>query len=346
VGESISFDEAERLFQLNEEQALKRLLSAARTVANKRNGKYINFYYTSKYFPSVSITGANCALNCKHCQKKLLEGLIPATTPKRFIKVCEKLAKLGAKGILITGGCSTSGKVPVGKFLDAIVEVKKKTSLILIAHTGLLNFKEARRLVEAGLDGVALDIVGSSETTNAIYGIEIKPKDYAHTLKALKRAKTSIISPHVCVGLHFGKLKSELECLKIIFKIKPTTIVIIALMPLRGAPMENVKPSPSDIAKMIAITKLMFPDVPLTLGCARSKGSDRELIDKLAIYAGVTNIAIPTRKAIQTAQSLGMETRCYSACCAVPPLPTLRIPLSEFYAESGRRRRDRFVSPQ
>ena len=331
IGEPISFDEAKRFFRLNDEQALESLFNVARNVANKHHGKHINFYYTSKYFPSVSITGIYCALNCKHCQRKLLKGLIPATTPKRFVKICEMLASLGAKGVLISGGYLMNGKLPIDKFSDAIAEVKKKTSLILIAHTGLLDFNEAKKLVDAGLDGAAVDIVGSSQTTKAIYGIEIKPKKYAYTLKALERAKAPIISPHVCVGLHFGELKSELESLRIISRVKPTTIVIIALMPLRGTPMENVKPSPTDVAKVIAIAKLMFPDVPITLGCARSKGTDRELIDELAIRAGITNIAIPTKRAIEAALSLKMEIQCYSACCAVPPLPSLRIPLSEIY---------------
>jgi len=331
MGEPISFDEAKRFFRLNDEQALESLFNVARNVANKHHGKHINFYYTSKYFPSVSITSVYCALNCKHCQKKLLKGLIPATTPKKFVKICEKLVSLGAKGVLISGGYLTNGKVPIGKFSDAIIEVKRKTSLILIAHTGLLDFDEARKLVDAGLDGVAIDIVGSSQTTKAIYGIEIKPKNYVYTLKALERANTPIISPHICVGLHFGELKSELESLSIISRVKPTTIVVIALMPLKGTPLENVKPSPTDVAKVIAIAKLMFPDVPLTLGCARSKGTDRELIDELAIRAGVTNIAIPTKRAIETALSLKMAIRCYSACCAVPPLPSLGIPLSEIY---------------
>jgi len=336
VGEPISFDEAKRLFQLNDEQTLESLFNVTRNVADKHHGKRINFYYTSKYFPSVSITGTRCALNCKHCQKKLLKGLIPAVTPKRFVKICERLASLGAKGALISGGYSMNGKLPIDKFLDAIAEVKEKTSLILIAHTGLLDFDEAKKLVDAGLDGAAVDIVGSSRTTKAIYGIEINPENYAYTLENLEKAKTPIISPHVCVGLHFGELRSELESLRIISRVKPTTIVIIALMPLRGTPLENVKPSATDVAKVIAIAKLMFPDVPVSLGCARSKGTDRELIDELAIQAGVTNIAIPTKRAIETALSLKMEIQCYSACCAVPPLSTLRIPLSEIYgAELG-----------
>ena len=32
-------------------------------------------------FPAFSITAAACGLNCDHCQKKILEPMIPATNP-------------------------------------------------------------------------------------------------------------------------------------------------------------------------------------------------------------------------------------------------------------------------
>jgi uncharacterized radical SAM superfamily protein len=327
-GIAISNDEATEIFQLNDEQKICNLLNISRAVSNRWMGKRINFYYTSFYFPAISVTATECALNCDHCQRRLLEGLVPATTQKKLVETCKILAKSGAKGVLITGGCLPNGKVPIGNFLEGIAEVKRTTDLILIAHTGLIDFDDAKQLVEAGLDGVAVDVVGSTETTKAVYGIEITPKDYSQTLEAFEIANMPIVSPHVCVGLHFGELKHELESLRIISEVKPSTVVITVLMPLIGTPMENVRASPADVSKVIAIAKLMFPDVPITLGCARSKGVDRELIEKLAIYAGVSNIAIPTETAIREAQSLGMKIECYSACCAVPPLSFLRMPLA------------------
>ncbi len=314
-----------KIFKLTNEGQILNLLTLARTVSDRVFGKHINFYYTSNYFPALSVTGTECALNCKHCGKTLLQRLTPVTTPKRFVETCKKLAKLGAKGVLITGGCSMNATVPINRFLDAITEVKKKTKLVLIAHTGLVDYSEAKDLVNAGLDGAAVDIVGSVETAKAVYGIEISPKSYGSSLKALSRAKLPIISPHVCVGLDFGVLKHELVALRIISEIKPTSVVITALMPLRRTPMETVKPAPMDVAKVIAIARLMFPMIPITLGCARSKGTDRELIERLAIYSGATSIAVPTANTIKEAQSLGMNVESYAACCAVPPSSSLKL---------------------
>ncbi len=126
-------------------------------------------------------------------------------------------------------------------------------------------------------------------------------------LELLETAKMPIISPHVCVGLNFGSLKHELDSLSIIAKIKPTTVVITAILPLRGTPMEKVRVAAFDVAKVVIAAKLMFPNIPITLGCARSKGPDREHIEKLAIHAGVTNVAVPSESAIKEAESIGLK---------------------------------------
>jgi lipoyl synthase len=328
-GIAISIGEAQKILELDEEKHIIDLMALTRTVSDLQMGRKINFYYTSRYFPAISITGSECALRCKHCETKLLQNLASAKSSQRLLEICQQLAKKGAKGVLITGGCSSNGKIPVNRFLDAISLVKKRTNLIVVAHTGILDFEEAKNLVAAGLDGAAVDIVGLPQTTKAVYGIEIKPTDYEGTLKALEKAKMPIISPHVCVGLNFGKMEHELASLKIISTIKPTTVVITALMPLRGTPMEKAKVTPFDVVKVVAVARLIFPNVPITLGCARSKGADRALIEKLAIQTGVTNIATPSDLAVKYAEAIGLSTASYAACCAVPPASSLKLTSKE-----------------
>jgi len=328
---AISIGEAAELLELRDEQQIIDLMAITRAVSDLQMGRKINFYYTSHYFPAISVTGSECALRCKHCETKLLQNLTAASSSQKLVEICEKLANKGAKGVLVTGGCLSNGKVPVSRFLDSIALVKKKTNLIVIAHTGILNFEEAKKLVAAGLDGAAVDVVGLPQTTKAVYGIEIKPEDYAGTLRALEKAQMPIISPHVCVGLNFGNMEHELESLKIISGIKPTTVVITALMPLRGTPMEKAQVKPFDVVKVVAVARLMFPNVPITLGCARSKGAGRSLIEKLAIQAGITNVATPSDFAIKQAKSIGLTTACYAACCAVPPTPSLKLASTEEY---------------
>lgn len=144
AGRAISDNEAFRLFNLGWNLNANDLMDIAKNTSNLRSGKTINFYYPTPCFPTVSITANNCFLNCKHCQKKLLVGMTPATTPEKLVEICEGLARAGAKGILITGGCLPNGGLPLSEFADAIHELKRTTNLVLIAHTGIITFDDAK----------------------------------------------------------------------------------------------------------------------------------------------------------------------------------------------------------
>lgn len=301
------------------EAGLQDLIDKARVMSYRNFGRTINFYYTSDYFPAVSITGSACSLNCKHCGRLMIERLAAATTPAELVRTCLRFHKQGSVGVLITGGCTVRGNVPLQQFLSAIREVKEKTGLRLIAHTGIVDYSEAKNLRDAGVEGVCVDIVGSKETTKEIYGIEIPPKDYIKTLKAFERAGIKNISPHVCVGLEYGRLSHELDALRIISHIKPSNIVIIGLTNLKGTPMEDVKINPSDLIRILCLARIKFPESYVSLGCARGKGRVRSEIDRLAVQAGVNNIAVPTPAACREAEKLNLKINEIKACCALLP---------------------------
>jgi len=307
----------------------EKYLAKARMVSLKNFGKKIFFYapsfmyYKTSYyqsrpnlFPTISITGSACSLKCKHCYGKVLRTMYPATTPEKLLELCRKLKAEGAIGCLISGGCLPDGSLPLNKFIDAIAMIKREYGLTVAVHTGIINFETAKRLKEAGVDSALLDIIGSDETIKEIYNLNVSTKEFDDSLKALHDAGLAVV-PHVLVGLHYGKLKGEINALRMISKYSPSALIIIAFMPIRGTPMENVKPpSPLDIAKIIVIARLMFPSVPLALGCMRPKGKHRIETDILAIRAGVNAIAFPTEEAIMEAERLGYQFCFSSLCCS------------------------------
>jgi uncharacterized radical SAM superfamily protein len=123
--------------------------------------------------------------------------------------------------------------------------------------------------------------------------------------------------PHVIVGLHYGKLEGEFHALNMISNYQPSALVVIAFMPIHGTEMANVKPPrPVDIAKVMAMAKLMFPETPLVLGCMRPKGKHRIETDTYAIKAGVNAIAFPAEEAIKFAQNQGHSISFSSFCCS------------------------------
>ena len=276
-----------------------------------------NYFRSSKvFFPSISITGSSCAVKCKHCNGKVLNTMFPVSTPEELFEECKKLKEKGAVGCLISGGCLPDGSVPIDEFIDAIAKVKKELGLIIVTHTGIIDTTTAKRLKKAGVDAVLIDILGSDQTIREVYRLKVGVEDYDKSLKALHESGIPVV-PHLLVGLHYGKLKGELQALKMISNYSPSAIIMIAFMPIHGTPMEKVKPpDPEDIAKVLVTAKFMMPKVPIALGCMRPKGKHRTITDTLIVKSGVDAIAFPDEEAIKLAESLGLEISFSPICCS------------------------------
>ena len=312
-----------------DDRELERASKMAQKVSWKNFGKKIRFYapsfiyYKTNYFqsspaafPSISITGSSCALKCKHCSGKVLNTMFPALTPKELFNLCVKLKNRGAIGCLISGGCLPDGSVPLDRFIDAIAKVKSKLGLTIAVHTGVIDPSTARRLKEAGVDAALIDIIGSDETIREVYQLKVNVEDFDKSLRALHESEIPLV-PHVLVGLHYGKIKGELQALKMISKYSPSAVIIIAFMPIHGTPMEKVDPpEPEDIARVLVTARLMMPQTPLVLGCMRPKGEHRMRTDTLAVEAGVNAIAFPAEEAIRLAELMGLEITFSSLCCS------------------------------
>jgi len=217
---------------------------------------------------------------------------------------------------LISGGCLPDGSVPLGKFVDAIAEVKQKLGLTVVVHTGVIDFDVASRLKEAGVNAALIDIIGSDETIKEIYQLNVTVNDYDKSLSALHKSGIPLV-PHVLVGLHYGRLKGEFQALQMISKYSPSAVIIIALMPIRGTYLQDVvPPTPDDITRVLVAARFMLPKTPLVLGCMRPKGKHRAETDKLAVKAGVNAIAFPSNEAIRLVESMDLEASFSSLCCS------------------------------
>ena len=315
----------EAIWSLNE----KEFLNLLETGSFKPRTKEIRFYapsftyYKTKHycastsdFPTISVTGNACALNCKHCGGKVLETMHPALSPEELFELGVKLKRNGAKGCLVSGGCLPDGSVPLDKFVPVLGRFKRELGLTVFVHTGIIQSETAFALKNVGVDAALIDVIGSAETVDKIYNLKVTVQDYADSLKALQEAKIPFV-PHVIVGLNEGRLDGELRALQMIRQVKPSALVIIAFMPIHGTAMAKVPPpKPVDIAKVSAMARLMFPETPLVLGCMRPKGASRRETDVLALKAGVDAIAFPSEEAIEYAKSKSFRTAFSSYCCA------------------------------
>jgi len=267
-------------------------------------------------FPAISITGARCALNCEHCRGLILRHMIPATTPRQLYERCLEVYERGGRGVLISGGSTAEGAVPLKPFISAVARAKRELGLTIVVHTGLVDEELARGLAEAKVDAALMDVIGDEQTIRQVYHLDAAPRDFEESMERLRLHGVPFV-PHVLVGLHYGELRGELRALEMISRHGPSAVVIIALIPLPGTPMASLSsPPPSLVARVLASARLLMPEVPVALGCARPKGRHRVELDRLALFAEVDAIAFPTRAAVEEARRLGLSVKLRPTCCA------------------------------
>ncbi len=314
-----SWDQARQLLDADE-RVIKEVAAIARDRTVQAFGPAIKLFFPGSTFPAISITGDQCALACLHCNKKYLKHMKQAPTPEDLLALCRRLNARRAVGCLISGGCNESGSVPLGPYLDTIATIKRETRLVLNLHTGFLTPEVATRLGKIGVDVVSFDVNGSAETMREIYRLNRGVEDYRESMDLLKQNHVNFV-PHVCIGLHFGHLKGEIDALETITKYAPQTLVFIILIP----PIEDFSknlfamPDPGDVEKIFCIARAALPRTELFLGCMRPGGKVKVPIERCAIGAGATSIVIPTRQTQEWLTTQGIPTVRYNSCCAIPP---------------------------
>ncbi|MFQ6081218.1 MAG: radical SAM protein, partial [Candidatus Bathyarchaeia archaeon] len=257
-----------------------------------------------------------CLLNCEHCGRRILETMIPATTPEKLFKICSEIKNRGGKGCLLSGGAMKDGSVPLMDFVPTIQRIKHELELDLVVHTGIVYPELAEALAATDIDAALVDVIGSNDTIQRVYHLDMTVDAFDRSLTLLEQSKIPVV-PHVVVGIHYGKLKGERRALQIISRHHPATLIIVAFVPLSQTPMEHVTPpSPLDVARVILAARFMMPETPLILGCARP-GEYKSKTDILAIKAGVSGIAYPSEEGYNFARKAGLEVRFSTECCAL-----------------------------
>lgn len=289
------------------------ILFAAPSQKHYDTGHYQN---ERKAFRTISVTGSACALQCEHCGTKVLDGMLTAKTPEKLTEIGAALADGGAQGVLVSGGCLTDGSVPLDKFLEDIAELKRKGLKVLV-HTGVVHRDVARGLKMAGVDQILLDIIGADETIRDVYHLGLTTKNYREALRVLREEGLAAV-PHVVVGLHFGQILGEWEALRMIQEEGAAQLVMVVLQPLPGTGMAHIQPMDgNEVGRVLAAARIMMPEIPISLGCAKPAGPQKRVMERWAVDIGVQSIAYPLPDTILYAKQSGLEVRFHEQCCSI-----------------------------
>jgi uncharacterized radical SAM superfamily protein len=269
-------------------------------------------------FPAFSITAGGCALMCDHCEARILEPMMAATRPEILDqKVRQLVATEELQGFLLSGGSNKRNEIRYSRYYPVVEKLKRDFPHLRIAiHTALTDEAGAREMESAGVDTAMLDIIGAEETIREVYHLDRPVEDFEATLAALC-ATSMQISPHIVIGLHYGRILGEANALEILSRHKTQALVLVVIMPFYAKPGTFETPDTTDIGRIFLEARQRLPDRHVLLGCARPPGMHKRVTDAYAVMAGLDGIAFPADGAVAVADTIGRPFHQAHACCSI-----------------------------
>jgi uncharacterized radical SAM superfamily protein len=269
-------------------------------------------------FPSFSITGGACGLNCDHCRAEILKPMIAATSPAMLDqKVRHLVATQNLQGFLLSGGSNRRNEIRYERYYPVVENLKRDYPFLSVAiHTALTDETGARAMEAAGVDTAMMDVIGAQETIRDVYHLDRPVEDFESTLAAL--CGTSMkVSPHIVVGLHYGRVVGEPVALDIVSRHRVEALVLVVVMPFYAAPGLYSVPDPAEVGRIFGEARQRLADRQVLLGCARPPGLHKRAVDAYAVMAGLDGIAFPADGVVGVARATGRPYHQEHACCSI-----------------------------
>ncbi|MGL6106918.1 radical SAM protein, partial [Romboutsia sp.] len=271
-------------------------MQKAMKIKNDNFGNTIEFSYPNETL-AISTTNNSCSLSCAHCNGHYLKNMTPINEYESKVK------GRNINSLLLSGGCSFDGDVPINNHLDTIKKLKEE-GYKLNAHLGLMD-KESIEAVCRYLDVVSFDLVFDKDTIKEVYKIDKTREDYIKTYETIK--ENTEVAPHICIGLKGGEIKGEYEIIDYLAQEPPKKITFIVLIPTKDTDYENVSaPDLQQVADVLCEARISLPNTEINLGCMRPRGPYRKELDELALKCGVNRIVLPSRDAKNKAIQMNM----------------------------------------
>ncbi len=269
-------------------------------------------------FPAFSITAGGCALMCDHCQAKILEPMIPATSPEMLDRKVRDLVLLqDLQGFLLSGGSNRRNEIRYERFYPVVAALKRDFPHLRIAiHTALTDEAGARRMESAGVDTAMMDVIGAEQTIREVYHLDRPVADFEATLAALSSTDMEVV-PHIVVGLHYGHVLGEAVALDLVARYPVHALVLVVIMPFYAKAGTFVTPETDEVGRIFLEARRRLPDRQVLLGCARPPGMHKRITDSYAVMAGLDGIAFPADGAVAVARAIGRPAHQEHACCSI-----------------------------
>lgn len=251
----------------------------------------------------MSVTGAECALHCNHCDGHYLQHMVPVGAARRVLESGEY------SSILLSGGVDREGRLPLVEQLPFIEWVHQR-GIRINAHVGLQT-KEDMRVLTPLFDRVSLDYVWDEATIHEVYHLKRTGADYLRAIEDWAEAfdnKDSNpeacavgrhhVNLHLTVGLKGGVVAGEFAAIDSLAAFGPASLVFLVLIPTEGTVYSSVPVVPVKVVESVfSYARRALPSTDLVLGCMhpRAEGYGDQLVQLAKRYGfrGVVGEKMP-----------------------------------------------------
>jgi len=309
-GNSISFEEAERLISTNN---VIKLADCANFITKKFNEESVDVESL------INAKSGNCPEDCSFCaQSTFYETGItkyPLLPDKIIIEKAREAEIQGAGSFCLVGAYREPTKNDFEKICRIIEKLKKEVQLDINVSLGFMTQERAQRLKSLGVKRYNHNL----ETSESFFSKICKTHDFSDRIETARIVKG--VGLELCCGGIIGMgetIRQRIELAFSISSLEPDEVPINILIPRKGTPKEldNCSIQPIDIIRTIAVWRFIMPRTILKIAGGReiyfSDGG------KLALQAGANGIITggylttngnAPKKDIQMIQGIGLDTR-------------------------------------
>ncbi len=251
-------------------EPLEKLCGAADEIRKKYDGNRFDICAI------MNVKGGRCSENCKFCaQSSCSTAQIDCFHTRNKEYVLEDALKHTGMGI--SHYCQvSSGRKLSKEGVDIVCENVKaivaNTDLVPCVSLGLLDDDDLLKLKAAGVKRIHNNL----ETSTAFFSKVCTSHTTSEKKDYIKRIKDNGFE--LCCGGVFGVGESWEDRIDMAFElveIKPETVPVNMLKPVKGTPMENMKVlTKDDVRRIIAIYKFILPKSDIRLAAGRGELDD------------------------------------------------------------------------
>ncbi|MEP6574949.1 MAG: biotin synthase BioB [Nitrososphaerota archaeon] len=261
-GESISFEEAEKLFC---SQDIVSLAYSANVITRKFNG------YGIDVESLLNAKSGKCPEDCSFCAQSSFYNtkiLKYPLLPKQVVIVRAKEAeRQGASSFCLVCAYRSPPEEEFRQICDTIEALTKEVSIDINASLGFMTLERARRLKNVGIKRYNHNL----EASDSFFSQICKTHDFADRVKTAKIVKESGLE--LCCGGIIGMgetVKQRIELAFALAALNPDEVPINILIPKEGTPMAQIDTiTPEEAIRTIAVWRFIMPKVILKLAGGR-----------------------------------------------------------------------------